>query len=90
MKFERDQIVKEGADLGLILQSGAVTYDVIWIGGSTSRYRYAAARDVHLATRFDLEAQEGTIKHLRQEAETARKERRDGARVRRGAIHPSR
>lgn len=89
MKFVPDQIIKEGANLGIILQSGNVTYDIVWIGGSTSRYRYATGRDVHIATPFDLEHQEGTIQHLRREAETARRERREGARIRRGALHPS-
>jgi len=89
MKFVPNQIIKEGVDLGIILQSGDVTYDIVWIGGSTSRYRYATGREVHLATPSDLEHQEGTIRHLRQEAETARRERREGTQVRRGAVHPS-
>lgn len=88
--FKQDEIIKEGADLGVILQSGAVAYDVIWTGGSTSRYRYDAAREIHAATAFDLEGQDGLIKHLREEAEAARKERRSGARIKRGHVHPSR
>jgi hypothetical protein len=90
MKFAPNQIIREGADLGIILQSGDVTYDIVWMGGSTSRYRYVAGRDVRIATKSDLEHQELSIKHLHQEAHTVRKERREGARIKRGAVHPSR
>jgi hypothetical protein len=89
-RFERDQIVKEGAQLGVVLQSGGVSYDVLWVGGGTSRYRYDAGRAVSVATAFDLQYQEGTIVHLRAEAEAAHRERRRGAGVRRGQVHPSR
>lgn len=88
--FERDQVVKEGVSLGLVLQSGKTSYDVVWIGGSTSRYRYAAKRDVHVATEFELEGQDRVVRHLRREAVAARHERKVGARCKRGQVHPSR
>lgn len=90
MKFERDAIVKEGSELGMILQSGDVTFDVIWINGGTSRYRYSTGRDIHVATPFELEGEEGTIRSLKEEAAKAREERRIGAGIRRGQIWPSR
>lgn len=88
--FKRGDIVKEGFDLGMILQSGNITYDVVWIGGSTSRYRYEASRAVSLATSFDLEGQDLVLKHLREEAIAARAEREAGAHIKRGQVHPSR
>lgn len=90
MKFKRDEIVKEGCDLGLILQSGDVTFDVIWINGGTSRYRYSTGRHIHVATPFELEGQERAIGFLKEEAAKAREERRTGAGIRRGQIWPSR
>jgi len=88
-RFQVDQVVKEGAQLGVVLQTGKATYDVIWVGGSTTRYRYGA-RDVHVATEFELKGQEGVVRHLRGEALEARRERRSGARVRRGQVSPRR
>lgn len=89
-RFKRDAIIKEGAELGVILQSGDVTFDVIWTGGSTSRYRYDAKRVINVATAFDLEGQDRTIAHLRGEARAARGERRMGAHIKRGQVSPSR
>jgi hypothetical protein len=88
--FERDQIVKEGLELGLVLQAGRVTYDVIWTGGGTTRYRYDMNRAIRAADANDLDEQASTIRHLRSEAALARAERRSGARVKRGHVHPSR
>jgi hypothetical protein len=79
--------VKEGLDLGLVLVSGAKTFDVIWIGGSTTRYRHGE-RDIRIASAVDLDAH--AREHLTQEAEAARHERRTGARIRRGTISPRR
>jgi len=93
MKFARGQIVKEDgqvSNLGIILSSGDRTYDIVWMGGSTSRYRYSTGRNVALATSFDLEGQELVLKHLHREAAAAREERRTGARIKRGQVWPSR
>ncbi len=90
MKFERGQIIKESSALGIILQGGSVAYDVVWMGGSTSRYRYDANRDVRLATEFELEGQDRVLRHLRREAAEARRERKVGARIKRGQVWPSR
>jgi hypothetical protein len=89
MRFQRGQIVIEGRDFGIILQSGMVTYDVLWVGGSTMRYRYEHGRDVRLVTRTDM-LDEHTAEHLRHEAESAIAERRRGARIRRGQVSPRR
>jgi hypothetical protein len=79
--------IKEGIDLGLVLASGAKTFDVLWIGGSTTRYRHGV-RDIRIALLADLDAL--SRKQLTQEAETARRERRAGARIRRGMVAPRR
>ena len=92
-RFKPGDIVKEDgmlSNLGVILQAGKVTYDIVWQGGSTSRYRYSDNRSVKLATKDDLDGQAFAIKHLREEAAQARQERRTGARVKRGQIWPSR
>lgn len=86
MRFKRgDIIVEHGDSLGVVLQSGRVAFDVIWIGGSTSRYRYSTGRHVRLATAAELAAPEHafTIKQIKDDAEKAWDERRRGARVRR-------
>jgi hypothetical protein len=89
MKFQRGQVVVEGRDFGIILQSGMVTYDVLWVGGSTMRYRYEHRRDVRVVTDADM-LDEHTAEHLRHEAESAIAERRRGARIQRGQVSPSR
>lgn len=89
-RFEPNTLIKEGADLGLILQSGEITFDIVWVGGSTSRYRYDASREVHVASPFDLDGQDLVVVHLQEEARAARKERLAGMRVKRGQVHPSR
>ena len=81
--FARGDVVIEigasGGSLGIVLQSGAVAFDIIWLGGSTSRYRYATGRAVRLATEDEIAADPFTIRMLRQEAEAANEERRTGA-----------
>ena len=86
MTFKRGDFVKEGAEVGIVLASGSKTFDVVWTGGSTSRYRYGI-RDIHLATERDLE--DCNREHLIKEAADAREERRIGAGVKRGQIWPS-
>ncbi len=88
--FKADQIIKEETAIGIILQAGTTTYDVVWVGGSTSRYRYDAERPVHVATTNDLEGQGATVAHLKEEAAQARQERHTGARIKRGQVWPSR
>lgn len=88
--FVKDQIVKEGFELGIILQAGRLTYDVVWLGGSTSRYRYSQNRPVVPATPGDLAGQDLALEQLQSEAQAARRERREGAHVRRGQVWPSR
>lgn len=62
---------------GIVLASGPKTFDIVWIGGSTSRYRHGE-RDVRPANDDDLDAHIRV--HLTQEAADAREERRAGAR----------
>lgn len=88
--FKRDQIIVENGDLGIILQSGPLAYDVLWIGGSTTRYLYSTGRHVRGATEHDLEYQESMVAHLRDEVASARQERREGERIRRGQVSPRR
>lgn len=73
---------------GVVVACGPVAYDVVWIGGSTSRYRHAddvvrIATDAEVAALGDI-----TRTHLLQEAAAAREERRTGAGIRRGEIWP--
>jgi hypothetical protein len=89
----RDTIVKEGADLWVILQSCEITYDAVWVGGSTMRYRHDTAGALSEATAFDLEGQDAVIALLRKEVLDARRERRErkaGERIKRGQVHPRR
>jgi hypothetical protein len=79
--------IKEGLELGLVLVSGAKTFDVVWIGGSTTRYHHGV-RDVRIISTAELD--EHTREHLTQEAEAARSERRAGAQIRRGTVSPRR
>ncbi len=72
---------------GRVLVSGAKTFDVVWIGGSTTRYRHGV-RDIRIVPAAELDVH--SRDHLSREAEAARRERRAGARVRRGTVSPSR
>jgi hypothetical protein len=60
---------------------------VIWIGGSTTRYRHGV-RDIRIISAAELDAL--TREHLLREAENARRERRSGARIKRGTVSPRR
>lgn len=88
-RLKRGQVIKEQFDLGLVLNSGPVAYDVIWVGGSVSRYRHGQ-RDVRVATEQELADAGSTVDHLLKEAGAARRERRNGHRVRRGQVSPRR
>lgn len=85
MPFKPGDFVKENRSYGIVLTSGPKTLDIVWIGGSTSRYRHGTRHiepaDEHLTDR-DRE-------HLAKEAKDTREERRSGARIKRGQIWPS-
>lgn len=66
---------------------GTRTFDVIWIGGSTTRYRHGV-RDIRIVLVAELDAH--SREYLACEAEAARRERRAGARIRRGTVSPRR
>jgi hypothetical protein len=85
MHFKRGDFIKEGVCIGLVFASGPKTFDVIWIGGGTSRYRHGV-RLIDLLPDKDLSALERD--HLQKEAADAREERRVGARRKRGQIWP--
>jgi hypothetical protein len=90
--LKRGDFVLEGGASharGLVLSAGSVTYDVIWLGGSTSRYRQDSDRCV----KADPVVEDFTSSEIRQltnDAADAREERRTGARIKRGQIWPSR
>jgi len=84
---EADDYIREGAAFGLVLASGAKTFDVVWLGGSTTRYRHGE-RDIQIVGRVEVDAR--TREHLSREALAARQERRRGARIRRGVVSPRR
>ncbi len=71
----------------VVLTSGSKTFDVLWMGGSTTRYRHGE-RDIRIVPAFEVDAL--TREHLTHEAESARRERRAGARIRRGTVSPRR
>lgn len=79
--------IKEGIDYGIVLSCGPVAFDVVWVGGSTSRYRHGVRmiEVVDAATIDDF-----TRRHLAKEAASAKAERARGAGVRRGQVSPSR
>ncbi len=79
--------VREGIDLGLVLVSGAKTFDVIWMGGSTTRCRHGE-RDIQIVPPAELDVL--SREHLTKEAEAARSERRKGLRIKRGTVSPRR
>ncbi len=79
--------IKESLDFGLVIASGAKTYDVVWIGGSTTRYRHGE-RDIQVVVAAELDAH--TREHLVGESAAARRERRAGAGIRRGTVSPRR
>ncbi len=86
-----DFVIEAGAShsRGLVLSAGPVSYDVVWIGGSTSRHHQADGRCAVVdPDAADFSAYE--IRHLTREAEAAREERRIGARRKRGQVWPRR
>jgi hypothetical protein len=87
MSFKVGDFIKESMSVGLVLTCGPKTFDVIWEGGSTSRYRHHT-RDIWLAAPGDLVDRQR--EHLLKEAAAARAERAAGARVKRGQVWPSR
>ncbi len=72
---------------GIVLSSGPKTFDVIWVGGSTTRYRHGV-RDIRIVGNAEVDPH--TREHLRHEAESARRERRAGALIQRGTVSPRR
>lgn len=74
-------------DHGIVLASGSKTFDVIWLGGSTTRYKHGV-RDIRIVG--SLEIDKHTREHLLREAESARRERRSGAGIKRGQVSPTR
>jgi hypothetical protein len=78
--------IHEAHDYGLVIASGPVTYDVVWIGGSTTRYRHGE-RDVAIVHQ-DHEDLGVWRYHLEREAKAAREERREGRGIRRGQVSP--
>jgi hypothetical protein len=87
MHFKRGDFIKEGFNVGLVFASGPKTFDVIWDGGSTSRYRHGE-RIIVLAPDDALTPLQRKL--LLENAADAREERRTGAGVKRGQIWPSR
>jgi len=79
------EFIRENASLGLVLTSGAKTFDVVWIGGSTTRYRHGV-RDIKIVPAAEIDAY--SRDRLAQEADTARRERRAGRRIQRGTVSP--
>lgn len=75
--------VKEGIDYGIVLTCGPVAFDVVWVGGSTSRYRHGV-REIAVLDADELD--DSTRLHLTDEAERAREERAAGLGVRRGQV----
>lgn len=93
MLFKYGDIIVEqdcSPAFGIILSCGRVSFDVVWIGGSTSRYRHATGRLVRLATEREIDSEPNTMEHLRRQVAEAREERRTGARIKRGQVWPSR
>lgn len=86
-----DFIEERGAGVssyGIVIACGPKTYDVVWIGGSTTRYRHGV-RSVRVVTAAEIG--DGHLhKHLLREAKDAKAERRRGAGIRRGTVSPSR
>lgn len=84
-----DFIEERGAcnSLGRVLVSGAKTFDVIWLGGSTTRYQHGV-RDIRIVAAAELDVH--SREHLTQEAAAAHRERQAGARIRRGTVSPRR
>jgi hypothetical protein len=88
-----DFIIEGGltSDAGIVLSCGPKTYDVVWRGGSTTRYRHGQRDNVRLATAVEIDGFGTYVREdLIKDAATAREERRTGARIKRGQVWPSR
>lgn len=79
-RAERNQVIKDSFDLGLVLNSGPVTYDVIWESGTISKYRHGQ-RDVRVATEQDLVRHKDVVTSLRKVAGAARRRRQGNHRA---------
>ena len=89
-----DLIVEEGpagGRYGIVLQTGPVAFDVLWIdGGSTTRFQHSWGRHIRTITEEELRREYGEqpgydpVKIIRFEAAKVRRERRGGAGIRRG------
>jgi len=73
------------AEYGLVIACGPKTFDAVWLGGSTTRY-WHGVRAVRVIDAAEVDA--FTRRQLLQEAKAAMAERRRGAGIRRGQIHP--
>lgn len=82
-EFKRGDLIAQGGPagdaFGFVLQCGPTTYDVIWLGGSTSRYRHDWNRHVRRAAYAELDP--FTREHLEREYAKALDERARGAHV---------
>ncbi len=79
-RAERNQVLKDSFDLGLVLNSGPVIYDVIWASGAVSKYRHGQ-RDVRVATEQDLVDHKGVVAALKKAAGAARRRRQGNHRA---------
>jgi len=80
--------VKEApGSYGVVLACGPVAFDIVWTGGSTTRYRHDTQRHITVITGDALS--ECDRRHLLTAA-AAKAERARGARIRRGSIWTSR
>ncbi len=87
--MKRGDFITEGAgSWGMVLTCGPVSYDVIWIGGSTQRFRHSDGRHIRVVEASELDVH--SRRHLLGEYKDAIAERRRGARIRRGTVSPSR
>lgn len=70
---------------GIVLTCGPVKFDVVWLGGSTSRYKHGV-RDVEVVEPAAVD--KWSRKLLLQEAANAKAERARGAGIKRGQVWP--
>jgi hypothetical protein len=77
--------IEERGSYGRVLTAGVVAYDVIWVGGSTQRYKQGQ-RDLRIVGGLELD--KSTRDHLLKESADAIRERATGARIRRGTVSP--
>lgn len=86
-----DFIIERGAteSFGIVLSCGGITVDILWVGGSTTRYRHLDGRKIEVIKNDDPRLDAHTRDHLLGEYNDAKAERRRGARIRRGQVSPS-